>query len=280
MKKLRLFLLMLLATKPVQSQLMMIVAGFILTAFITGLIYRIYRLKKHFKGQLKLSQRELDQKNLLLGNLNINQEKLLKEKEWLVREVQHRVKNNLQMVTSLLYSQSVYLEDAAAVQAIKDSLRRMHAMSLIHQKLYQDENTTTIAVAEYISDLVRYLHDSFDTDNRINFIQTIEAVELDVSQAIPLGLIFTESIVNAIKYAFLNGSSGLIHISLEHDGPDDLLLNISDNGIGLPEGFDTKENNSLGLDLMQGLSRQLNGSFNIENNNGVHIKVRFPIIKK
>ncbi|CAM4418634.1 Two-component sensor histidine kinase, contains HisKA and HATPase domains [Pedobacter westerhofensis] len=255
------------------------IAGAVLLLIITTLIYSRYRLKQKTNRKLELSRRQLDQKNIFLEKLTMNQEKLLIEKEWLVKEVHHRVKNNLQMVTSLLYSQSVYLEDASALLAIKDSLRRMQAMSLIHQKLYLDENTTTIDMAGYLSDLVRYLHESFDTDNRITFEQSVEKIDLDVSQAIPLGLIFTESIVNAIKYAFLNGSQGLVSISLQHAGPDHLLLKIADNGIGLPEGFDTNENNSLGLDLMQGLAKQLNGSFHIENDNGVHITVRFPVLK-
>ncbi|MET1055699.1 MAG: sensor histidine kinase [Pedobacter sp.] len=258
----------------------MVVAGSLLLLIITMLIYSRYRLKQKTNYKLKLSQRELDQKNIYLEALNIDQVKLIKEKEWLIKEVHHRVKNNLQLVTSLLYSQSVYLNDPAAVLAIQDSLRRMQAMSLIHQKLYKDENTTTIAMAEYITDLVRYLHESFDTDNRIIFEQTVEDIELDVSQAIPLGLIFTESIVNAIKYAFLNGRKGRVFISLQHDGDDHLLLKISDNGIGLPEGFETRERNSLGLDLMEGLASQLRGSFDIQNDNGVHIKIRFAILKK
>lgn len=256
-----------------------IVAVSALLLIITGLVYSRYRLKQRTNRKLEANQRELDQKNMFLETLNTEQEKLLREKEWLLREVHHRVKNSLQMVTSLLYSQSVYLEDDAAVLAIKDSLRRMQAMSLIHQKLYQDENTSTLLMSEYINELVQYLHDSFDADNRIVFEQAVAPLDLDVSQAIPLGLILTESIVNAIKYAFLNGEQGTVHIHLQHDGPDHLLLRISDNGVGLPGGFDMAGSNSLGLDLMQGLAKQLKGSFEIEDSNGVHIRVRFAIFK-
>ena len=254
--------------------------GAILLLIIIGLLFNYYLIKQRTNKKLEVSQKELDQKNTFLETLNTEQEKLLKEKEWLIKEVHHRVKNNLQMVTSLLYSQSVYLDDDAAKLAIKDSLRRMQAMSLIHQKLYQDENISTIAMPEYISDLVRYLDDSFQTDNQINFEQVVEALELDVSQAIPLGLIITESIVNAIKYAFLNGQKGTVTISLQQENASYLLLKISDNGIGFPSGLDTRKHNSLGLDLMQGLTKQLNGSFYIEDNNGVHISIRFKILNK
>ena len=219
----------------------------------------------------------MDQKNVFLETLNTEQDKLLKEKEWLIKEVHHRVKNNLQMVTSLLYSQSVYLQDDTARLAVLDSLRRMQAMSLIHQKLYQDENTSSIAMPEYINELISYLHDSFDDGGRVAFSQNVAPLSLDVSQAIPLGLIITESIVNAIKYAFLNGQKGIVSIALQHDGPDHLVLKIADNGIGLPDGLDTGEHNSLGLELMQGLAKQLKGRFKIESTRGVLVTVRFMI---
>ncbi|GGN12516.1 hypothetical protein GCM10010967_55730 [Dyadobacter beijingensis] len=252
-------------------------AGLLLLLIIVLLLLNRYLIKQRSNRQLEANQRELDQKNTFLETLNAEQDKLLKEKEWLIKEVHHRVKNNLQMVTSLLYSQSVYLEDDAAILAVKDSLRRMQAMSLIHQKLYQDENTTTISMPEYIADLARYLHESFDDGGQITFRQEIESLELDVSQAIPLGLIVTESIVNAIKYAFLNGKKGTVCIELKHDGPDHLLLRIADNGIGLPPGLDTMQHNSLGLELMQGLAGQLNGTLAIENNQGVQVTVRFLV---
>lgn len=251
-----------------------------LLLIIVGLLFNRYLIKQRSNRKLEANQRELDQKNLFLETLNGEQDKLLKEKEWLIKEVHHRVKNNLQMVTGLLYSQSIYLEDQTARLAVNDSLRRMQAMSLIHQKLYQDGNTTTIAMPAYISDLVRYLHESFDANNQITFEQNIESLELDVSQAIPLGLIITEGIVNAIKYAFLNERKGSVSLHLQQEGADQLLLKISDNGIGLPAGFDMLEHHSLGLDLMQGLTRQLKGRFLIESNGGVHITVRFPVLIK
>ena len=237
-------------------------AGAALLLIITGLLLNRYSMKQKSNRKLEI--------------LNKEQEKLLKEKEWLIREVHHRVKNNLQMVTSLLNSQSAYLEDDAAVVAVKDSLRRMQAMSLIHQKLYRDENTSQIEMLEYINELVGYLHESFDTDSRIKFDLSVAAVTLDVSQAIPLGLIINESIVNAIKYAFLNEQSGIVRINLHPDNTEHLVLQISDNGIGLPAELDLLQHNSLGLELMQGLTKQLKGTFTIESRQGVHISVTFP----
>lgn len=257
-----------------------ILTGAILLIIIIGLLFNRYLIKQRSNRKLEAHQRELDQKNTFLITLNAEQDKLLKEKEWLIKEVHHRVKNNLQMVTSLLYSQSVYLKDDAAKLAIKDSLRRMQAMALIHQKLYQDENTSTIAMPEYIKDLIHYLNESFETGNQITFKQNIEMLDLDVSQAIPLGLIVTESIVNAIKYAFFNEQKGVVTINMHYDGPDHLRLEISDNGIGFPLELENIKHNSLGLDLMQGLAKQLNGVFTLINENGVKIIVRFPIVSK
>jgi len=251
----------------------------VLVLAIAGLLFNRCRIKKQNKILLEANRRELDQKDLYLKALSLEQEKLLKEKEWLIKEVHHRVKNNLQMVTSLLYSQSVYSESDATKRALNDSLHRMQAMSLIHQKLYEDQNTSVIAMPGYVKDLVRYLRDSFDTDDRITFKQHVDPLDLDVSQAIPLGLIITESVVNAIKYAFLNRQKGIVNIALQFKDADTLLLKISDNGIGLPVAPDQMERNSLGLQLMQGLAKQLDGNFKIENNNGVHITVSFTIEK-
>lgn len=249
--------------------------GIICAGIVIALLFVLYRIKQRSNRTLEASQRELDQKNNFLEMVTTNQDRLLKEKEWLVKEVHHRVKNNLQMVTSLLYSQSVYLEDDAAKRAVKDSLRRMQAMALIHQKLYQDENTSTVAMPGYIDELLQYLRESFDAGEQIAFQQHIAQVKLDVSQAVPLGLILTESIVNAIKYAFIHEQNGMVNISLQDDGTDHLLLEISDNGVGLPADPELMERNSLGLDLMEGLAGQLGGTFTIKSENGVHIAVKF-----
>ena len=247
---------------------------------IVGLLFNRYLLKNRTNNRLKLHQKELDQKNAFLETLNNKQDTLLKEKEWLVKEIHHRVKNNLQMVTSLLNSQSAYLDNHAAVLAIKDSLRRMQAMSLIHQKLYLSGNISTISMPEYISDLMNYLHESFDTGNRIVFGQTVAPLALDVSQAIPLGLIINECVVNAIKYAFPDNRKGIVRIHLQHEEDDSALLHISDNGIGLPVGFDLAGNNSLGLELVRGLAKQLNGNITIVSAKGLCVMIRFALMPK
>jgi two-component sensor histidine kinase len=156
----------------------------------------------------------------------------------------------------------------------------MQAMSLIHQKLYLSGNISTVSMPEYIRDLMSYLDESFDTGNRIIFEQAIEPIALDVSQAIPLGLIINECIVNAIKYAFPGDRKGVVSIHLRHGEDDNILLDISDNGIGLPGDFDMAANNSLGLALVRGLAKQLNGDVTIVSNKGLCIMIRFALMSK
>ncbi|GGN12867.1 hypothetical protein GCM10010967_56120 [Dyadobacter beijingensis] len=252
------------------------IAGLLVALVIIMLLLNRYKIKQKANHALELNKQELDQTNSFLKTLNADQDKLLREKEWLITELHHRVKNNLHMITSLLHSQSAYLKDDGARLALKDSLRRMHSMSLIHQKLYREESSSTIPMDEYINDLVRYLYESFEDKRQITFRQETEPIHLHVSQAIPLGLILTEGIVNAVKYAFPHGRNGIISIQLHHFATDYLMLQISDDGIGFPVEKD--EYHSLGLNLMKGLSSELNGEFSIQSINGVHIEVTFPVL--
>lgn len=240
--------------------------GIAAVLIIAGLLYRQSQLRR--------------KNNKVVTQKNVQLEQLLTDKEWLLKEIHHRVKNNLQIVMSLLNSQAVYINNDAAFSAIQDSKRRVYAMSLIHQKLYQSDNIASIAMAEYINELVNHAQDSLGTRNRIVFEQAIEPLDLDVSQAVPLGLIINECIVNAIKYAFPDERKGVVRISLQHDGADQLLLDISDNGIGLPVDVDLMEHSSLGLELVQGLAKQLKGRFNMVNDNGLHIAIRFAVVSK
>lgn len=160
-----------------------------------GLIYNRYRLKRRSNLVLEQKQGEINAQNELLR-------KILNEKEWLLREIHHRVKNNLQIVISLLNTQSAYLDNEDALVAIRNSQNRMHAMSLIHQKLYQSDNLAEIDMKWYIKELVDYMIECFGTDNKIQFTLETEAIKLDVAQAVPLGLILNEAISNVIKYAF------------------------------------------------------------------------------
>lgn len=239
-----------------------------LLLIIVGLLHNRYRLKQRSNRQLEIQQIEINQTNRSLQNL-------LEEKEWLLREIHHRVKNNLQIVMSLLNTQSIYLESDAALNAIRDSQHRIRSISLIHQKLYQSNNVALIDMPAYIQELVDYLQDSFDIGNHIHFDLQIEAIELDVTQAVPVGLILNEAISNAIKYAFPGNLNGLIIISMQQINEDHFLLTVVDNGVGLPTNFNLNKCNSLGMSLMKGLSKQLSGSFEMKSDKGLTINIKF-----
>jgi len=239
-----------------------------LLIIIVALLFNRYRLKLKTNRKLESQQQEIAKQNLSLHHL-------VNEKDWLVKEIHHRVKNNLQIVMSLLNSQSAYINNEPALTAIHDSQHRVHAMSLIHQKLYNSENVSFIDMPVYIRELVSYLADSFNTGQRIRFELKLEPLEMDVSQAVPLGLILNEAITNSIKYAFPDGRSGVISIFLSTDTRGHYLLNISDNGVGMPANYNNRSPGSLGMSLIAGLSEDLDGNFSIESKNGTTIKISF-----
>lgn len=241
-----------------------------LLVILVLLLLNGYRLKQRTNNQIR-------QKNESLNNLLGEKDNLLKEKEWLIKEIHHRVKNNLQIVMGLLQRQSAYIDNEAALKAIQNSESRMHAIALIHQKLYQSENLDQINMPEYVSELVSYLGESADTGSRISFEKKIENIYLAVSQAVPLGLIMNEAITNAIKYAYGPDECGVIRIALMHVDDEQLTLTIQDEGRGLPVNFDINKVNSLGMSLVKGLSKQINGVFEIINKEGVGIQITFKV---
>ncbi|MDR7369900.1 histidine kinase dimerization/phosphoacceptor domain -containing protein [Flavobacterium aquidurense] len=250
------------------DKIIKIVAGviLILLLIITILIFRSYKNKKESNEKLELSKLDIEKKNKVLKNV-------VKEKEWLLKELHHRVKNNLQVVMSLLNTQSSYLKDEYAVDAIKNSQNRIYSMSLIHQRLYQSDGLSCVKISEYIKELVNYLKDSYQSES--NYILDIEDIEMHVSQAVPIGLILNEAITNALKYAFPDQKKGTIKISLRHFEDDYFALEISDNGIGIEGEIDITKYNSLGMKLMEGLSSDLNGEFKVTSSNGLKISVVF-----
>jgi len=237
------------------------IGGIALLFIIMGLLYRQYRHKQQ-------STKVILQKNEQLQHF-------LDEKEWLVKEIHHRVKNNFHIVASLLEIQSSYLKNQEALSAIKESQHRIHSMSIIHQKLYQSETLSTIHMPEYIYELVEYLRESYSIRENVAFSLQIENIELNHASAITLGLILNEAITNSIKYAFTKTVDSKISISLTHISDSQILLSIVDNGRGLPTDFDSKIGASMGMELLQGLTDDLGGSFSIETKNGTQIKIIF-----
>ncbi|RFM26260.1 histidine kinase dimerization/phosphoacceptor domain -containing protein [Deminuibacter soli] len=237
------------------------ITGVILLLIIAGLLYKQSNLRK--------------KSNVIVTHKNELLQSLLTEKEWLLKEVHHRVKNNLHTVICLLESQARYLEEDA-LRAIESSQNRIYAMSLIHQKLYQSDDIGTIDLKNYLNELTSYLSDSFGSPMHIGMYLQVDEVKLNLSQAIPLGLIINEAVTNAFKYAFPDKRPGKITIDLKQ-ADNHIKLLISDNGIGMRNSSNGSLPKSLGLDLMRGLTMELQGRIFFENDNGTRVKVIFPI---
>jgi two-component sensor histidine kinase len=197
-----------------------------------------------------------------------------KEKEILLKEIHHRVKNNLQIISSLLDLQAGTTEDEIIKNVIKEGQSRVKSMALIHQLLYQTENLTKIDFLKYLEQLMKSLHVSFDrSGKRIHYTIKSENIQLNLDTAIYLGLITNELATNAYKYAFTNQAEGNIDISMEKMTSGEICYKISDNGIGLPEDFDLEKADSLGLKLVKLLSRQMKARLTYNINTGTEFSI-------
>lgn len=201
----------------------------------------------------------------------------LKEKDILLKEIHHRVKNNLQVISSLLNLQSDFLRDKQVQEVFQDSYRRVHSMTLIHEKLYQSAQLTHIDFSQYTRDLAIFVartQDAYRQGIRLEF--ETEPVSLDVDIAIPAGLALSELISNAIKHAFPNDRAGQITIKLLNKDPDNLTLIVADNGCGFPPGLNFRNPETLGLILINTLvTNQLNGTIELHHNNGTAFTIAF-----
>jgi two-component sensor histidine kinase len=251
------------------------IGGVALLLALIAVCYDRYQIINRHKNQVYQQKQEIDYKILELEQLTNSRDRLLGEKEWLLKEIHHRVKNSMQIAMSLLNTQSFYLENEKAVEAIRQSRNRMYALSLIHQRLYQSDNLELIHMSRYIPELIRYIDENLAEDRHLRFKMQIDPVRLDVAQAVPIGLIINEAVTNSIKFAFPNRNDGAIAISLHYLGDDDILLEIADNGIGLREDFDITRVKSMGMELIGTLNQQLDGKMTIQSKGGVVISIVF-----
>lgn len=204
----------------------------------------------------------------------------LLEKEALIRELYHRTKNNMTVISSYLQLQATYAKNEEFSKMVKDSIARIRAMSLVHQKLYDSKNLSRINMKEYITDLVNQIASYYNIDNKVvNCNYLIEDISLSIDTAIPVGMIINEIVVNSFKYAFNNKETGNINIKMTKSNDNTIYLTISDNGIGLAEGFDARHSNTLGIPtLISIVELQLRGNISYENNDGLSYKVSFKDI--
>ncbi len=240
--------------------------------------------KHEFPFEMSLSAWESDGKTYftsIIRDLTERQKadeqikKSLQEKEVLIREVHHRVKNNMQIISSLLNLQTSYVDDKETVDLLKESQNRVKSMAMIHEKLYQSEDLNHINIFDYINSLVNDLFYSYAIPKyQIKPVIEVEKINLNIETAVPCGLIISEIISNSLKYAFPKGRKGEVHISLKHNG-EKFYLTIGDNGIGLPEGFEINKADSLGLKLVNSLTEQIDGELKLDRINGTKFNITF-----
>lgn len=244
-----------------KQQRIYLIGGAIGLMIISILSFFIYRLYIKLAGQ------------------NSKISRALKEKDFLLREIHHRVKNNLQVISSLLSLQSRQIKDEEIKRAINEGRSRVRSMALIHQNLYQNENLTGVNVAHYMSKLVHELFDTYKIDqNKIALNLDIQEMELDVDTMVPLGLILNELVSNCLKHAFPDNRSGSIFVSLEHKS-DNLHLKVKDNGIGTTL-VELEESNSFGNRLIKAFSQKLKAELEVIDADGTEVIMLIKKFKK
>jgi two-component sensor histidine kinase len=202
----------------------------------------------------------------------------LKEKEILLQEIHHRVKNNLQIISSLLELQANNIENKQAIAAFQDSQARIRSMAIIHEKLYRSEALAQVDLAEYIQELTVSLCRSYMAKkHEIDLNIEVERLFLDIDTAVPCGLILNELVSNSLKHAFPDGQDGKIWVRLHTTDSGQIRMSVGDNGVGFPAGFDARPTSSLGLQLVNTLVGQLNGLLKIERVPTTLISITFAV---
>lgn len=229
----------------------------------------------HMINAAERSTQNLEESKKELERTNAALQESLKEKEMLLREVHHRVKNNMQVISSLLALQTSYIKDRKVQEAFRDSQHRVKSMALVHEKLYRDESLEKVNVATYLHSLTQELFSSYGVQERVALELEVEDFSLNVDAAIPLGLIINELVSNALKHAFPEGKKGEIRVRFRPLG-EDVELVVSDNGVGIPESIDFRRTDSLGLHLVTILVEdQLGGTIALNREGGTTFTIVF-----
>jgi PAS domain S-box-containing protein len=231
----------------------------------------LIRLNKELQDEI--NHREGIENTKVLGVERI--ESALKEKEILLKEIHHRVKNNLQIISSLLNLQSGYIKDKDSIAIFKESQNRIRSMALIHEKLYQSKDMSQIDFSEYVSELVSNLFSSYSLNSALIILHhNINNIMLEIDLAINLGLIINEIVSNAFKHAFPSGSKGNLYISMRKNEQKYELI-IEDDGIGFSSEIDFRTTESLGLQLIMTLVEQIGGEIFLFQDHGTKFVIKF-----
>lgn len=240
-----------------------------------------YVFKNNLTKLVPAIKRAIAERNELeeLKRSKIELQNALKEKEMLLKEIHHRVKNNLMIISNLLELQSYYVRDKADLNVFRESKTRADSMALIHERLYQSTDLKSIDIGDYIRNLAADIFDTYVIDpDQINLMVRVDDIRLDTNTAIPLGLIINELLTNSLKYAFPNDKKGNITIELNKNN-DKFTLIIKDDGIGFPSDLDYKNTETLGLELVNSLTQQVNGNMELISADGTEFRITFEELK-
>jgi len=200
----------------------------------------------------------------------------LQEKDVLLKEVHHRVKNNMQVISSLLNLQSRRVKDPTVFEMFRESQRRIRSMALIHERLYQSSDLSQIEFSEYLRNLATHLFHSYQVDtSRVQLKIEAEEVHLNINTAIPCGLIVNELVSNALKHGFPEGRKGQLQIELRRIPGDGCVLGVTDDGVGFPEGLDFRKTETLGMQIISTLVEQIDGRLELNREKGTAFRLEF-----
>ena len=240
-------------------------------ALNTGLEARVAERTQELRAANDQLQREIAERQKAEEAIRAS----LQEKEVLLKEIHHRVKNNLQVISSILHLQGRKIDDPRYQHIFGECQDRVRTMALVHEKLYRSPSLSAIDLAEEIRDLVSMLASSHAPPNVRLEVQAESAIS-DIHTAVPVGLLINEMVSNALKHAFPDGRRGRVNVTLRRLEPERLLLSVRDDGAGLPEGFDWDSANSLGLTTIQALARQIRAKVEVRQQGGAEFALTFP----
>jgi two-component sensor histidine kinase len=247
-----------IAQGEIRRQLNIRNSSFALLALVLLFSIVVYRQRNKIAGEKKRS------------------DQLLLDKELLLKEIHHRVKNNLEVVSSLLALQSAQIDDPNTREAMQEGQNRVHSIGIVHQKLYQGTNLGAIEMKDYFINLSESILDSFGAEKRVTIECAMDQLDVDIDTAVPLGLIVNELLTNTLKYAFPEGQDGKVEIKLQKKAGGILHLEVSDNGVG-KSGL--TQGTGFGGQLVSLLTQQLSGSMREEVKNGTRIYFEFKPVR-
>ncbi|MGE4290226.1 MAG: histidine kinase dimerization/phosphoacceptor domain -containing protein [Salinivirgaceae bacterium] len=248
---------------------LILIIGLVAVLTLVRFLYVENKKRKQANRSLEEYNEELNQKNHIIHQA-------LQDKEVLIREIHHRVKNNLQIISSIINLQRMRIDNPDTENVFNEMQRRIMAIASIHHKLYQGDSVSLINMKEYLTEIVESIHQAFDDQGmEVNYQISIQNIKLDIDAAVSLGLIVNELVTNAYKYAFKAGHKNHLTIGLTATGLHQYQLRVSDSGPGLPQEFSIEKSDSLGMRMVSLLTRQLKGKIDIQNQQGAVVLIDF-----